>query len=475
MRVERAEDDMSRSMPCSGRPALLASRVRFPRTPDTMKRALSAALVLLAAAASGESPAPARPNRYVTDLAGVADGQRMSALNERLAAFERQTSNQILIYVDRRLPSATTVEEFANRTFKAWGVGQKDKDNGVVLFVFVDDRKMRIEVGYGLEAAIPDARARMILDGTLTPRFRQRDFTGGLEAAAQELMAAARGEPYRGTGRTVAESPVGGVRAVLGWGIPPLLGLLVGFIVYRKTGQVRWSVLGLLATSAVFWMFMGAPVVNDVRPMMLGFGLLLLGGAVALPIEIGKTLLATRNEKGRIGLGVVLLQAGTAILLVSLALFLFSGLGLHAVGVAAKALTVAPVLLVVGGFLRAKDPWEILTLVVGRIAFVAMAISGIYLGMMRLAETTGAPIPGRQVAIDIAVPCGLVFLMMWIVARSRGWRMGPKELGTGGGSGSWGFSGGGSSSWSSSSSSSSSSSFSGGGGDSGGGGASGSW
>jgi uncharacterized protein len=221
-------------------------------------------------------------------------------------------------------------------------------------------------------------------------------------------------------------------------------------------------------------MFMGTPIANDVRPMLLGFGLLLSSAAVALPIAIAKALPGTRKETGRHGLGVVLLQAGTGILMFSLALFVFSGLGLHAVGLASKALLVAPILMVVGGFLRAKDPWEILTLVVGRIAFIAMAVSGGYLGMMSLLETTNAPIPGRQGAIDIAVVSGLVFLMMWIVAWSRGWRMGPKELGTGGGSGSWGFSGGGSSSWSSSSSSSSSS-FSGGGGDSGGGGASGSW
>jgi uncharacterized protein len=440
-----------------------------------LQSAGAATLVLLASVAWGQDRVPARPNRYVTDLAGVTDASRMAALNERLAAYERQTSNQFLVYVDRRLPSGSTVEEFAVEAFKSWGVGQKDKDNGVVLFVFVDDRKMRIEVGYGLEGAIPDARARLILDSVLTPRFRQSDFNGGLEAAVQELMSAARGEPFRGTGRTVAESPTGGARAILGWGLPPLFGLLVGFIVYRKTGRLHWTGLAGLATSSVFWIVLGTPVSNDVRTMIVGFGLLLLMAAVAVPVAIGKTLPVTRKEMGRESVGVVLLQVGAGLLLLSLVLFIFSTLGLRLTGLAAKGLIAGPLLLVLGAFLRSKEPWEIVTLGVGRIAFLAAAVSGAYLGLMTATETTGAPIPGRQGAIDIAVIAGLVFVMAWIVARSRGWKMGPSGTG---GSGSWGISSGGSG-WSSgggsSWSSSSSSSFSGGGGSSGGGGASGSW
>jgi uncharacterized protein len=443
----------------------------------------AAALVLLATVAWGQYRVPARPTRYATDLAGVTDAARLSALNEQLAAFERQTSNQVLVYVDRKLPAAMTIEEFASEAFKAWGVGQKDKDNGVVLFVFVDDRKMRIEVGYGLEGAITDARAGLIVDSVLAPRFRQRDFTGGIEAAAQEVMSAARGEPFRGTGRTVAEAPIGGFRGVLAWGLPALLGLVAGFIVYRTTGRLHWTGLGGLATSSVFWIFMGTPIANDPRPMILGFGLLLLGATVAVPVMIGKSLPVTRKEMGRQSVGVILLQAGAGLLLLSLVLFIFSALGLHLTGLGAKALLAGPLLLALGGLLHSKDPWEIVTLGVGRIAFLAMGVSGAYLGMMTLTETTNAPIPGRQGAIDVAVIAGLVFVIAWIVAHSQGWKMGPTGLGTGGSSGSWGFSsggsgwssGGGSSGGGSSWSSSSSSSFSGGGGSSGGGGASGSW
>jgi uncharacterized protein len=90
------------------------------------------------------------------------------------------------------------------RAAQKWGAGQKQEDNGAILFVFTGDRKVRIEVGYGLEGAIPDATARRIIDGEIVPRFREGDYPGGIDAGAEAIMAAAKGE-YRGTGRTVDE------------------------------------------------------------------------------------------------------------------------------------------------------------------------------------------------------------------------------------------------------------------------------
>lgn len=151
-------------------------------------------------------PLPAKPERYVTDHAGVIPMERASALNEKLAEFERATSNQILVYVDRNLPGDTTIEEMASEAMRQWGVGQKGKDNGVAFFVFIDAREMRIEVGYGLEGAIPDARAKRILGEIVKPKFKAGDYAGGVEDGVDAILAAARGEPYQGTGQTVAEA-----------------------------------------------------------------------------------------------------------------------------------------------------------------------------------------------------------------------------------------------------------------------------
>ena len=170
-------------------------------------RLLVLAVSLAAASARADrydEQIPEKPARFVTDRASVLGPGVAEALNEKLAQFERDTSNQILVWIDRRLPEGFTLEDFTVRAAQKWGAGQKQTDNGAILFVFPDDRKVRIEVGYGLEGAIRDVIAKRIIDDEVVPRFRGGDFSGGVEAGANALMAAARGE-YKGTGRTQAE------------------------------------------------------------------------------------------------------------------------------------------------------------------------------------------------------------------------------------------------------------------------------
>jgi uncharacterized protein len=147
---------------------------------------------------------PEKPKRYVTDRAGVLGSGQAEALNARLEQFERDTSDQILVWVDRKLPEGFTLEDFTVRAAQKWGAGHKKEDNGAVLFVFTEDRKVRIEVGYGLEGALPDITAKQIIDGEIVPPFRSGDYAGGVAAGAAAMMAAVKGE-YKGTGRTVNE------------------------------------------------------------------------------------------------------------------------------------------------------------------------------------------------------------------------------------------------------------------------------
>jgi len=111
---------------------------------------------------------PDKPERYVTDRAGVFGPGQAEALNAKLEQFERDTSNQVLVWVDQKLPEGFTLEDFTVRAAQKWGAGQKKLDNGAILFVFIGDRKARIEVGYGLEGALP-ALSR----GRLSRRDRQ--------------------------------------------------------------------------------------------------------------------------------------------------------------------------------------------------------------------------------------------------------------------------------------------------------------
>ena len=177
-----------------------------------MRRLFVVALVALAVLAAGahaladryDEQIPPKPARYVTDRADVLGPGGAEALNAKLEQFERDTSNQVLVWIDPKIPEGFTLEDFTVRAGQKWGAGQKQEDNGAILFVFPDDRKMRIEVGYGLEGVLPDATARRILDDEIAPRFRAGDFPGGVNAGVDAILAAIRGE-YKGSGTTVDE------------------------------------------------------------------------------------------------------------------------------------------------------------------------------------------------------------------------------------------------------------------------------
>lgn len=164
----------------------------------------AAVAVLTATAPAAQSPLPAPPKDYVLDEAGILDPSQRALLAAELAQFERQTSDQIWVCVLPEVPSDYAMEDFTQRTAEAWGVGRKDKENGIVLFVFPNSRQLRIEVGYGLEGAVPDALANTIINREIVPAFRAGDMGGGILRGVSALMDATRGE-YEGSGRTLAE------------------------------------------------------------------------------------------------------------------------------------------------------------------------------------------------------------------------------------------------------------------------------
>ena len=138
-------------------------------------------------------PVPALTTR-VTDLTGTLDATQKGRLEAQLAAIDRAGRAQIAVLM---LPSTQPepIEQFGIRVAEAWKVGHKGADNGVIVIVAKDDRKMRIEVGYGLEGAIPDAIGKRIIAERMAPLFKQGDFFGGLRAAIDGLDQATGGSP----------------------------------------------------------------------------------------------------------------------------------------------------------------------------------------------------------------------------------------------------------------------------------------
>ena len=165
---------------------------------------LGAGLSAACSVKAGETLPPA-PSQYVTDTTGSIPAPLVAQLNQRLAGFERQTSNQIVVVVDRSLPADTTLEDYAQSLYHAWKIGSKKNSNGVLMLIFTQDHKIRIQTGYGLEGALPDALCSRIIRETMAPAFRSGNYGAGLSAGINAVMQATKGE-YRGNGRTGAHS-----------------------------------------------------------------------------------------------------------------------------------------------------------------------------------------------------------------------------------------------------------------------------
>ncbi len=201
-------------------------------------------------------PVPAL-NTRVTDLTQTLNAQQQAQLEASLAAFEQETGSQIaVLIVSSTQPEA--IEQYSIRVVEHWKLGREKQDDGVLLLVAKDDRKMRIEVGYGLEGAIPDLIAKRIITEIMAPRFRQGDFYGGIAQATQQLMQLIKGErlPSPSQSQPAANAQI--------WDIAPML--LIAVLVVG--GIMR----------AIFGKFLGGLINGGVAGVLIG----LLGGSIFL-------------------------------------------------------------------------------------------------------------------------------------------------------------------------------------------------
>lgn len=133
-------------------------------------------------------------NSPVTDLTGTLSAPQRSALEQQLTQLEAEKGSQIaVLLVPTTAPEA--IEQYSLRVAEAWQLGREGVDDGALLLIAKDDRKLRIEVGYGLEGVIPDATAKRIISEVISPKFRQGDFAGGIGAGVERLIGLVNGEP----------------------------------------------------------------------------------------------------------------------------------------------------------------------------------------------------------------------------------------------------------------------------------------
>jgi uncharacterized protein len=149
--------------------------------------ALAAFFLASLALAQSQFTFPALSGRVV-DAAGIIAPERRSTIDAKLAAHEAKTSDQLVVATVPSL-QGTAIEDYANRLFREWKLGEAKTNNGVLLLVAPNERKVRIEVGYGLEGALTDALSKVVITTAITPKFKTGDFAGGIEAGVDAILS----------------------------------------------------------------------------------------------------------------------------------------------------------------------------------------------------------------------------------------------------------------------------------------------
>ena len=229
-----------------------------------LRRLLAALLLPLCASAWGaDSGLVAVPElkARVTDLTQTLSDAQRSALEQKLSAFETQKGSQIAVLI---VPTTQPeeIEQYSIRVVDAWKLGRAKVDDGALLIVAKNDHRLRIEVGRGLEGAMPDAIAKRIIAETITPLFRQGDFAGGVDAGVDQMISVVNGEalpppPRHGQGRVSGDSRFGTllVPFFILWGLGHILKRAVGSapasgLVGVGTGLVALLILGSIGLAA---------------------------------------------------------------------------------------------------------------------------------------------------------------------------------------------------------------------------------
>lgn len=181
---------------------------------------------------------PAKPTRYFNDYALTVKPETADRLNKELEDLEKASSNQIVTVIYPQFQSQSAVDDYCQRVARVWNFGQKDKSNGAVLFVFVENHKVWIATGYGLEGVLPDATCKRIISEEIVPRFKAGDFDGGMTAGVEAMIKSVNGE-YKGTGTTdYQRNHPDGANASGGIGFGTIIFLLiVGYFIFSAFRQ----------------------------------------------------------------------------------------------------------------------------------------------------------------------------------------------------------------------------------------------
>lgn len=234
------------------------------------------AFVLAPAGAQDFQPVPELTARVI-DLTGTLTAGQQAELEQKLAAFEQRKGAQVaVLIVGSTRPE--TIEQYSIRVVDAWKLGRESVDDGVLLLVALEDRTLRIEVGYGLEGVLPDAIARRIIDETIKPLFQQRDIFGGISAGVSRIMQVVDGEPLPPPDRQWHRPAdrIGNLLPVLFFGV-----IVVGGMLRALLGRTLGAAATGGVTGGVVWL------ISQVLPFAIGAGVMAFVFSLAMGLGRG--------------------------------------------------------------------------------------------------------------------------------------------------------------------------------------------
>ncbi|KDP84023.1 membrane protein [Cupriavidus sp. SK-3] len=234
----------------------------------------------------------------VTDLTGTLTREQQASLDQTLQAFEAKKGTQVAILI---VPTTQpeTIEQYSLRVVEQWKLGRTRVDDGALLIIAKDDRTLRIEVGYGLEGVLTDAASKRIISEDIVPRFKQRDFYGGVAAGIDRMLGVIDGEPLPPPKETAGDrgDPVRQLMPIL-----LVLTLVLGGVLRSMLGRFPGAVVTGGAVGVVAWMLSGA-IFAGIVAAAIALLFTLLGGAHMGLLGIGSRSGRYGGGSGRGGFG----------------------------------------------------------------------------------------------------------------------------------------------------------------------------
>lgn len=200
---------------------------------------------------------PEKSNTLVTDYTNTLTAEEKQRLEDKLVAFNDSTSTQIAVVIIKSV-GQYDINEYGAQLGRKWGIGQEGKNNGILLLVALNDRKLTIQTGYGVEGALPDVVAYQIRENDINPRFREGDYYGGLEAGTDQIIKYVKGE-YTAPKKT--KSKRGGDGGPAGFII--IIVVIILLVIFRKGGGGGGQVIGSRGGASPFWWLLAGSMLNS--------------------------------------------------------------------------------------------------------------------------------------------------------------------------------------------------------------------